>query len=142
MKRTLIILLGIITSLGIILILLNVALTYLLGGGEFMQNDQRMISYFKKNRSDFEIFVIPNEDDVTIKLIPEAVNRRKDGSVYITTYAFGLATGGREKGYAYIPNPPQNIVSSIDDSKISAVSNIPIHRHITDNWYLYYVWDD
>jgi hypothetical protein len=70
------------------------------------------------------------------------INRSKDGSVYITTYAFGLVTGGNEKGYVYLPNPPKNTVVSIDDSKSSAQSNIPIYRHISGNWYLFYSWDD
>ncbi len=70
------------------------------------------------------------------------INRQKDGSVYITTYAFGLVTGGDQKGYAYLPNTPKNLVSSIDDSESSAESNIPIYRHITDNWYLFFSWDD
>jgi hypothetical protein len=70
------------------------------------------------------------------------VDRSKDGSVYITTYAFGMVTGGDEKGYAYLQNSPENLVVSIDDSKSSARSNVPIYRHISGNWYLFYSWDD
>ncbi len=70
------------------------------------------------------------------------IYRQKDGSVDITAYSFGLVTGGSEKGYAYLPNTPKNLVNSIDDSKSSTESNVPIYRHITGNWYLFYSWDD
>ena len=67
---------------------------------------------------------------------------RYDTSVWFLYWAVGLATRGRTKGYFYSTTPVEPVVASLHDIPFPVESLKPVYRRITDNWYLFYEWDD
>ena len=58
--------------------------------------------------------------------------------------AFGFTTGGSGKGYAYFSAPPLtlNLVPSTDSYRTTRQGAYRVYRHIADNWYIEYDYDD
>jgi hypothetical protein len=68
----------------------------------------------------------------------------KEEEILFIATAFGLATGGSSKGYAFRLTPPYEnaLVDSIDGYKPKDARSYWIYQRITTNWYLHYDYDD
>lgn len=73
---------------------------------------------------------------------PEGYAGAEGQVIFMPVSLTGLATGGDEKGYAYVMKKVSPLVDSLDNITIQVQSLVPVYKKLKGNWYLYYLWDD
>jgi hypothetical protein len=69
--------------------------------------------------------------------IPRGFSANQEvGVVEFISSSQGLSVSGSSKSYAYLKNPPANVVDNIDRYRVEGKGSYPIYRHIEGNWYL------
>ena len=75
--------------------------------------------------------------------ISRGLERYEDGAIHFYYWEHAsFIYGWEERGYVYSEKTLQPAVDSLDEIPASVAGTPCIYRHITDNWYMYYGWND
>ena len=86
---------------------------------------------------------------LTQKQVPETLAQLRatsvprtdmDGGIEVEVWIWIDWGGVSSKGYAYLPTPPKEIVSSLDQIPDTTDFTGTVYRHVHGNWYLYSHW--
>lgn len=65
-----------------------------------------------------------------------------NGSIWFTSTARGLVTGGSRKGYVFRPRNAIPLYTNLDSIPEDLKSNVYAFKKINEEWFIYFYWDD